>query len=335
MFGNRTGWIISGVLVALMFLVVFQLAQLNATTLPSTGAITKDGKYALKLQARPEMLDEIKLPFEPTSVYPGMTKSADAGALYRSAIAEHAKDPYAYDPTRSKLASTEVAKYPALKPLLDAREMNKMTLFADHPDEVINYKKFQPEAITAISAVGSLAVKLAQLKPEAEKAEAIDLAEAAFSLGVKMCQERVRWPEFEAGQRLVTEGAFMIGALDPARKDACKAATDEMRKLVKERCLPMAMAVTSIDPNVMGRTAGDIFYIVKNSKERMWRVEAVLKMGHYKYNAGEPGNAADQRYARIYAKRLMNNDAEDPLVRAAAKQAFELTKEDYSMIGSG
>jgi hypothetical protein len=65
----------------------------------------------------------------------------------------------------------------------------------------------------------------------------------------------------------------------------------------------------------------------------MWRIEAVLKLGHYKWNAGEPGNAADQRWAKRLAKQLMNDPSEDPLVRAAAKEAFELTKDRYLMIG--
>ena len=334
MFGNRQGWIVSGVLVALMGLVLLQLSKLNTPTAPSRGAVDKGGKYALKLEASPDKLDPIQLPFEPTSVYAEMTNSTDSGPQYREALAEYEKDKYQYD-TRTKFKNTDLAKFPALKPLLDARTSNKMTTFSGKPEEVINYNKLEPEAIKALGQLGFAANQLALMIGDTQKAEAIDLIHAAFSLGVKMCQERVRYAEFLTGHQLIAESCLLIEKLDPDRATPAKAAREAMAKMVKEKIIPMAYAITSIDSHVMVRTAGDIFYIVKNSKERMWRVEAALKMGYYKWNAGEPGNAADQRYARIYAKKLSNNESEDPLVKLAAKQAFELTKEQYSMIGSG
>lgn len=333
MFGNRQGWIISGVLVALMGLVLLQLNKLNTTTAPSRGAVDKKGTYSLKLEANPDKLEPIQIPFEPRSVYPEMTNSADSADQYRQALAEYDKDKYQYD-TRTRFKTTDLAKFPALKPLLDARTSNKMSLFTAKPEEVINYNKLEPEAIKALGQLGFAANQLALMIGDTQKAEALDLIHAAFSLGFKMCQERVRYAEFLTGHQLIAESCLLIEKFDPDRATPAKAAREAMSKFVKEKILPMAYAITSIDSNVMGRTAGDIFYIIKNGKERMWRVEATLKMGYYKWNAGEPGNAADQRYARIYAKRLMNNE-EDPLVKLAAKQAFELTKEQYSMIGSG
>jgi hypothetical protein len=333
MFGNRLGWGISGVLAAFVLLIVYMIARLDTPTAPSQGAINKKGTYSLKLLERPQMLDAIQLPFDPLTVLPTMTQAQDAGPLYRQALTEYAKDKYQYD-TRSKFKTTDLGSFPALRPLVDARNNKTMTLFSIKLEEVINYQSIEPEAIKAIGQIGDAATTLSLLlKSEQKPNDALLLAEGAFSLGVKLCQERLRWFEFITGHQLITKSCLLIEQLDPSRAAAAKAAREAMGLFMKERGLPMAYAITSIDPDVMGRTAGDMFYIVKNSRERMWRIEAALKLGHYKWNAGEPGNAADQRWARIVAKRVMNDPNEDEVVRAAAKEAFELTKERYSMIG--
>jgi hypothetical protein len=333
MFGNKTGWILAAVIAVVLMGGVYLFAQLDVITKPSIGAISRaKGAPQLNLTTNPAMLDEIKLGFDPTSVVPSMTKAGDAGPLYRQAMAEVERAPAKYrDESRIKRDNPD--DFAALKPLLEAKDLTSMNLFAAKPEEVISYK-LQPEPLRVIEQLGVTAGLVAYTIKDQKHAEALALAEAEVSLGVKLCNERLRWYEFEVGHRLITEGALVMEKVEPSRAAACAAAREATKQVVVQRGMPLARAFTSIDPDVMGRTAGDMFYIVKHSKERVWRVEALLKLGHYKYNSGEPGNAADQRWAKLIAKRVMNDPSEDPVVRKAAQLSYELTKEDYLKIGS-
>jgi hypothetical protein len=60
----------------------------------------------------------------------------------------------------------------------------------------------------------------------------------------------------------------------------------------------------------------------------MWRVEAILKLGRYRFNAGRIG---DQRNAIKTIKDLLTHDP-DPVIRAAAQAAHDLTLEQYRMM---
>ena len=87
--------------------------------------------------------------------------------------------------------------------------------------------------------------------------------------------------------------------------------------------------ITSIDPKVLARHVGDVFVLAEKSSERVWRVEAVLKLGMYKYYTNTPG---DRRAARRMVRSLLNDP--DPAIQTAALAANELTREQYRTIGS-
>jgi hypothetical protein len=341
MFGNRFGWGISAAIAVVLGLIVWMFVKMDTISKPSTGAISRTKPFhVLELPTHPEMLAEIKFPYDPASVVPSMTKPGDAGAIYMKAIDEYEKSSLDYvENSRNKSENPD--DYPAIKLLIEAKDLTSMKLYPDRPEALISHN-LEPKPIQALRAVGyraaDLALRILRTKDQAEKTkrtpDALAMAEAAFSLGTKLCQDRVRWMEFDAGYQMVTRSAPVIAEIDPARAPACKAAVEGLYTIYKDRGMPLAHAFTSIDLDVMGRTAGDMFYIVKNARERMWRVEAVLKLGHYKFNAGEPGNAADQRWAKLIAKRVMNDASEDSAVRAAAKLSYELTMENYLKIGS-
>lgn len=330
MFGNRLGWGISAAIALLMGYVVYLVIGLNAISPPSRGVIMKAGNYSLNLLDKPQMLEPLTLPFSPTSVLPSMTKVEDSAVHYRKAMDEFKKDRYRYD-TRTKLKSTDLNDYPAVKFIIDGKDGNSANLFLARPEDVISYAS-EPEPLKALQELGKCMEQLSLLSDKKE--DSLLLGEAMFSLGVKLYQERLRWYEFDIGYNLIHKGCYMIGKHDPSRKAAATEASTSLSKYIKERCMPMAAALTSIDSAVMGRTAGDIFYMVKNSKERLWRIEGTLKLGHYKFNSGEPGRGADQRGAKIWVRRISKDASEDTYVKTAAKSALELTLEQYRMIGS-
>jgi hypothetical protein len=338
MFGNRLGWGISAVLAAVIGLLLWLTVNLNTVSDPSIGVVARTGNVSLNLLSHPEILDPIQLPFNPQAILPSMTDAQDAALLYRKAIDECKSDVYTYrdiyqDKTK-KPKSDNYKDLPAIVFIVDARNCTTMNLFTANPEEVIDYGKEAQAPIDLLYFVGEAASRIALRLPDDRRDEAMILAESVFSLGVKMCTERLRWQEFTLGADLVREGAYMINKLDKDKTRSAAATVDAgMKKLLKERCIPLATVITSVDQDVIGRTAGDNFYIAKNSKERLWRIEAILKLGRYKFNVGNEGRGADQRWAALTVKRMAANPSLDPATRAAAKAANNLTFPRYNMIG--
>jgi hypothetical protein len=98
--------------------------------------------------------------------------------------------------------------------------------------------------------------------------------------------------------------------------------------------MPLWTAIGSTDPNVISRTAGDVFFVAKNAKERMWRTEAIMKLGRNRFDMGNFGRGADQRWSTIIVKRMSNDSSLDPILRTAAKAAYELTHDGYLKIST-
>jgi hypothetical protein len=334
MFGNRLGWGISAVLTLLVLLVLHWVAQVGAISPPSHGVVTLTGRVTLNLADHPDTLDVIQLPFNPQGVLPTMTESDDAAPLYRKAIQELDSDKYTYRDLfeTGKPKTTNYKDLPALEFLVEARNLRGMKLFAAEPAKVVAYGRDATEPIEAIYYAGKAASKLSLYIQKDKPADALILAEAVFSLGVKLCEERIRWREFDAGAELLRDGAYLISKLDPARPEA--AAVDAgMKRLLESRCIPLWTVIGSVDQDVIGRTAGDVFYIAKNSRERLWRVEAILKLGRYRYNVGTNGRSGDQRWARITVNRMAKDPKLDPVLRTAAQAASNLTLPQYNTIG--
>ena len=349
MFGNLLGWIISAVLALLMAVLLFWIAKLDTISPPSRGVVVLTQRISLDLPTRPELLEPIKFPADPLSVLPGMTDPADAAPFYRKAIAAYDADKWAYEPNSKTgiLDSEDLPKLPGVAAVMDAANCSKMNLFVNDLDNVISYRDLMnPAPIEKLSRVGKACMLLGLSRKadrdkavrenrteDAEKlrAQALRFYEASFSLGYKLCTERVRWPEFDAGWTLMISSAIGMERVDPSRAPA-KAFADACTRYYADQIKPLFAVIPSIDPGVIGRTAGDVFYVAKYSKERMWRVEAVLKLGRYRFDSGEGGRGADQRWANIWLRRMADNPNEDPVVREAAKKARDLTHEEYRMI---
>jgi hypothetical protein len=337
MFGNKLGWSISAALTIAILAVVSYLNKLNAISPPSQGVVVRSANVSLNLAQHPELLEPIQLPFDPKAVYPAMSESKDAGPTYRQAITAYQTNRTAYDnlfDSRNNPRTTHLKELPAIELLVQARTADRMSLYAGSPEEIVNYN-YSPAGIGALYQLGKSASRLSlYLAPDhARKADAQALAEACFSLGVKLCNERLRWSQFDAGQNLLREGAMLLARLDPSRSAAANV-DKSMQVLMKERLNPLLWVISSADQEVIGRTGGDVFYIAKNSKERMWKIEAILKMGWYKFNVGEPGHGPNQRWAQIVAKRIAQDPGTDPAVRVAAQAAVDLTADGYQRITS-
>ena len=323
-------------LAGVTLLLVWYLTTLNAISAPSEGIISKIGSVtvALNLPSNQQSLDPIRLPFSPQSIMPAMTQAKDAAPAYRQALDKFKADKFTYSDLfeTGKPKTTDLKDLPALQFLIDARNCKTMDLFGANPREVIEYGRPAAEPLEGLYHLGKAASKLALYIKKEQPDQALLLGEATFSLGVKMCEERLRWREFEIGADLLRDGAYIIKSVDPARAQTADI-NEPMRLLLKDRCMPLWTVIGSADPAVISRTSGDMFFISKNAKERMWRIEAILKLGRNKFDIGETGRGADQRWATTLVKKMSNDTTLPPAIHTAAAAANELTRDRWLTLG--
>jgi hypothetical protein len=112
--------------------------------------------------------------------------------------------------------------------------------------------------------------------------------------------------------------------------DAAKFArfADALRDHVRNVLGPRFDAIYTMSEQKIGEHNGDVFAFARDSKERVWRVEAILKLGRMKFNVGNPGSPGDQRNAARLATRFAELDP-DPVIRRAASLARDLTVEQF------
>jgi hypothetical protein len=322
MWGNALGWCISAVIVALTAGGLFWFDR-HVSRVTGATAFVDDA----------DALAAIAFPVPP-SVVVAPSETRDAGDVYRVAIELYEQEPHVYERfLLTSESSRDGAKLPAVEQILAGTSCARMTLFTADPDAVLTLGP-RPK-LAAIRTIGKSANRRGLLLAHEKRFdEAIKYHEAAFALGARLFEERIVLEELLAGFELMSES---VGALELAYSasgaSSRAAELDEFRRALQQyyqsRIVPVQRIITSIDQNVIEQHAGDIFHIARNAPERVWRVEAIFKLGRYRYNAGRVG---DQRAASRALERLRDTDG-DPIIRAAAKVARELTIEQYRMLG--
>ena len=140
--------------------------------------------------------------------------------------------------------------------------------------------------------------KLQKQQPE----RAVRYYQAAFSLGAKLYQERLVKDELVAGLGLMSQAAAGMMQLAKENPDAAGAQKLDAEKLSEflaatagyttQRITPVDRVVTSIDQEVLERHAGDVFQMAKHCDERLWQIEAILKVGAISLQRGARGRSA-------------------------------------------
>jgi hypothetical protein len=139
---------------------------------------------------------------------------------------------------------------------------------------------------------------------------------------------------------MMREAAILLARLAERQKDSATQAKyqdfdRQLESWMKNRFTPLNTVVNSLDAGHIKRHAGDVFKLASRSPERVWRVEALMKVGRYKYNAG---STWDQLWAKRFLAepaRVGEQDATahpDRAVAAAARLARDLTPDGYNQI---
>jgi hypothetical protein len=266
-----------------------------------------------------------------------MTDPKDAGELYLRAIDHYRdnRDLYHRAATSKGSDSMDLAGLAAVDLLLEGAKCRAMTLLAANPQRYVDYRSYR-QPLQALDDLGGLLIRLGLLElRENHLQRAGQYFQAAFSLGAKLYEERLVYEEFLAGMALMGSSALALADLSERQGDNAAAAQlhefdSERLRFNKHRIEPVWRIISSIDPKVIASHAGDVSaFASPATAERMWRVEAVLKLGRQRFHAGR---AADQQQAVKELQRYTQDP--DPAVRAAAKAALALTIEEYRRLGT-
>jgi len=321
MWGNTLGWTISAALIVVMGAFVYIADR--------AGQISSPGDFALNAIKQGELTTPVSL----QSILPKPSDRDDAAPLYLQAIKAYESDSAKYDHFNDRGRSDDIEKLDALEQLIRASETSRAKIFEDQPELIVNMHPEKP-ARDAVEALGSAAVRAALLMQSKDPATAKKYAQAGFALGARLFEERLTGAELMAGLQIMSESAIVLKKIATAQHDLSAEAKlvefDAARQeFYKQRIEPMLRVLNAVDENIVGQHTGDVFYIAQDKKgERVWRVEAIFALGRMKYFVGTGGRIGDQRGAVKVLKRLAESD-HDPVIRAAAASARDLTIDDY------
>jgi tetratricopeptide (TPR) repeat protein len=327
MFGNTKGWIISGVIfLAVGFLFVYT----GLLTVPPISKPT--GKFPLT--------EKLELPGDPKQWLAPMTRDADAAESYRKAIREFDLNEKDYEKNGRiekdlKTYATAADKPKGVEFVVEAADCERMNLFESSPEKVVHYNSTWPD-LNALNEVGTrtLQIGMWHIKGSKDYAQAEKYINAAFSLGYRLYNERLCWEELNHGMNLMINASKQLGRVAEAKGEADRAAqlskfSDELNKYKTDQVVPIVKVLTTINSQTVGDRGGDIFGLLRQSPERVWKVESLLALGRMKFNTP---NRGDQIGAKREVKRFVADP--DPAVKEAAKIADQMTILQYRTLGS-
>jgi hypothetical protein len=309
MFGNRIGWAISAVLLALTALLLWQI-RASATRISPPGPIGQSaGRYSLRL------------PHDPRGPATWMTEEGDAMELYARAVGVYLTDERAFGASLPRL-TLESAQHRTLQPAMDlliqASRRKAPGVFADRPQVLVNYRSHR-QALAQLEAMARAAFHLARLYHMAGELErALELYRARYTLGLKLCEERLVYAQWDLGRQLLADAGY-LAELEPDRAEAFRRVDAQFAGFYREQVRPVYEAIFVVSPHT-----GDMAALAQNASEITWRIEAVLALGRCRYSAATAG---DQNGASMLIERLLT-DA-DARIRLAARAAHELSEPEF------
>ncbi len=321
MWGNRLGWLISAVIVALI-VGAFAWASYAA------GRTTPPSEFSQKT----ENFDALEFPGDPAHLLTiADMKSRDGGELYWTAIKTIRDNPDIYENAKADL--TRVSEYTVLEPILEAAHHPTADIFRSRPDAVVKFGKKPP--LDAIEKAGTLCRGIGiQYAKQNKFEEATRYLTASYVLGLRLFQDRQCRRQLDLGMGLMGTSASQLAIIAKLeKKDAMQKKLEDFGTAYlafdRERVKPVERIITSIDPKVSREHVGDVFKLAHESREKVWQLESILRLGMYKYNSPLAGDRrAALRAIREFAK------SEDPAIQSAAIAARDLTVEDYRRLGT-
>ena len=228
----------------------------------------------------------------PPVISPPIVRQAggDGGADYRAALAAYdadACDAFAKNPAGDPPKSMQL--------VLNAADKTTMDLLAENPGQIINYQSEHPalENLEQLGRAMDRAGLMLRLKKQTQPAR--QYFQAVYGLGSALYAERLCYDEYLKGMGLMDEAATGLAELeDQPRRSQLQQHVAAMVDYDAQKVRPIYEALYSADPDESAVHAGDVFVFAAKSRERMFRVEAILALGRMRFSAERN---ADQRAA--------------------------------------
>lgn len=316
-FGNRTGWSLAVVVLAIEAAALTYALSLDRPTPPT------------ELSTRPEATGPLTFAVEPRTLLDPTEAGADAAATYRALADAYAAEPYAID---RFLRTRDRATLPSLTfvgPMIEAttrRASSPLVEFAGYDAD--------PPRLAALQAVGraTTVAGLLSLRDDPKRARAC--YDAAYSLGLRLVEERSSWRSFFAGVELMSTAAAARAELSEKANDAadaskCRAFADALRDRVRDQWLPLFEAIDTRREPLIATHAGDVVAIAANANaDRLFRTAAILKLGRMRFNLGDPPRPAN-RPAVERALESLEEREPDQILKRAVTLARTLSVEQF------
>jgi hypothetical protein len=294
----KLGYVISAVVVlAVLAALTWVYGMADAPT-----AVTN--AQALRAQTLPADLPELFTPGDP---------QADATPIYEQAIALYTEQRGALPRTRehdelvSALADLLIAA-------ADAGRVQPGFMDRHIPIRI----GAEPDFADSVEAIYELAVyESAYRYSHGDTQGARDLARAVWVLGRRMFQENVRLYNRVVGMDMMESAGSMLYEMssdDPDLSAEALGAWAQAIKGIRRTWQPKLIVVMGLDPPI-----GDLLNIALRDQDRMFRVEATLRLGIFKHT-GSRGN----RRACLGAIQEAV-DSGDPMLAQAGQAADALT----------
>jgi len=319
MFGNLKGWIIAAVVLLVEVALVIWLLRLDDLSGPTA------------FGADPQNMQPIALPFDPRPLVPA-TVQQDAGPLYRQAVRTMSDNRLIYERFAQRADAAALPQLEAFKFAIEARNMAKATIFEDRLDQIIRYNQPDRTELVALEQLGKGLLNAGTLNMTSNPEQARKYFEAAFNLGYHLFNERIVFQQLSIGINLMSIAADGLSGLPGADSAKFEQYRSTRGEYFTNRVMPVWGVLSTIDNRKIGKHVGDMFAFARNSKERMFRVEAILAMGRLRFNIGTGGRAGDQQGAERLLREIAENPSSAPADKAAARLALELTVEQFRTI---
>jgi hypothetical protein len=322
MWGNPLGWSISACIVIVTVAALVWVSQTLNTISDPTPFSTQSG-----------VADVLSVPVVPAAALPDHHADGDTGARYHQAIALYEQNKTVFNEFAARPNKRDLpAVAPAIDLLRKAAGNDSLGLFTATPEQAVSYDASSP--LMELIALGRCTANAALFaKAHGKTDDAIADLQAAASLGQRMVDERLCYAELSGGLGLLSSSAIELAELandagDQARADALNHFAADLSDYSQKKLLPIETVLSSVDQATIERSAGDLFWVAKNSKERLWRIEAIHALGRLHYNAGRPG---DNRGAYRVLGEIAATDP-DAIIKLAAQQGHDLTTADYNSL---
>lgn len=323
--GNKVGWIISGLLVAVgsVIFVIFMW-------FPSPSDPTMETKAKGRL-------DMHKLSIPVTTIAPEPTGSGNAGEDYAKALEiwnsgkisfSEKKNKFSNEPIdgdigeytkqvwtgKKHVSDDDLAQLNKINEHLAAgagkKEM-KFTLVCTPNKELVVNPKYKPAS--DLRRVGlAMGVLAGDLRDKQKFDEAKKILQNAFLMGRHMTDERVHPWMTIAGLQVQVEAIGQMSELYRAQGDKV---FNENLNTLNDYLTAITSLGTDCDTKMnilrkMNVAPGDVFNIIMNDQDPSWRVQAVLMLGNLKFKA-DTNTRGDIRYIRKLLDEATSGDVLD------------------------